>query len=142
MAIPLPILLTLIASGIACALLFTHLMGWSSAGQIDSSEAALARFQLDYPDAEPTDIWVASDGSSALLAVDGAVGLVTVLGDRTVVRRLGRGTIASVRTDPAHTHLKLRDPGFPRLRLSLSDTTAREVWLARLAPCVQLASAP
>ena len=141
MAIPLPVLLGLIAAGIAIALLFTHLLGWSATAQIDGAEAALARFQLDYPDAAPTDIWVASDGSSALLAVDGGVGLVAVLGDRMVVRKLGRGMVASVRTDPAHTHLRLRDPGFSSLRLMLPETDAREAWLDRLAPCVQIAPA-
>jgi len=140
-AIPLPILLGLIVVGIAGAVLFTHLLGWSAPARIADAQAALDRFQLDYPEAEPVRSWVAADGSAALLQLSEDIGLVIVLGDRTVVRRLGPGALASVRTDPTHTHLQLRDPGFPRASLPLADSDEREAWLAELSPCVQVVPA-
>ena len=137
MAIPLPILLTIIAIGIAGALIFTHLVGWSKPAQIADYQAALARFQLDYPEAEPGHSWVAEDGSAALLELDDDIGMVFVLGDQMVVRRLGPGSLASVRTDPTHTHLMLRDPGFPHARLPMPASDERQAWLTRLTTCVQ-----
>ena len=141
MAIPLPTLLGLIVGGVVVALAIIHLLGWSAPAEIADVEAAGTRFRLDHPDACPASGWVAADGRSALLELDEGVGLVVVLGDRTVVRRLGRGSLASVRTDPTHTHLRLRDPAFPRARLALPASDERDAWLRRLSPCVQVRSA-
>ena len=137
MAIPLPILLTIIVVGIAGALLFTHLLGWSQPARIADAQAALARFRLDHPEAVCSHSWVAADGSAALLQLDDKIGLVFVIGDRMAVRKLGSGSLASVRTDPTHAHLKLRDPGFPRASLPMPASDERQAWLTRLSTCVQ-----
>ena len=70
------------------------------------------------------------------IQLDDDIGLIFVIGDRTTVRRLGPGSLASVRTDPTPAHLTLRDPGFPRASLPMPASDERQAWLTRLSTCL------
>jgi hypothetical protein len=141
-SIPLPVLLGLIVGGLGGTLAALHAIGWSAPATLDGPEAACARFALDYPDDTAQDVWVAPDGSTALLSLeDGSVGLVYALGDRFTVRLLGSRSVSSVRLDPEALVLAFDDVGFPRAVVPLPDSPARVAWAARLASCVSSARA-
>lgn len=141
-SIPLPVLLGLIVGGLGGTLVALHAIGWSAPATLEGPDAACLRFALDYPDDTPQDVWVASDGSTALLSLeDGCVGLVCVLGDRFTVRRLGARSVGSIRLDPETIVLAFDDVGFPRAVVPLAESPARVAWTARLSSCVAPARA-
>jgi hypothetical protein len=142
LSIPLPILLGLIVGGIGGTLVALHLIGWSTPARIDSADTARHRFALDYPDVPVLDVQIAADGASALLLLeDDHLALITVLGDRFVVRKLGRGSVRGLRIDPDHIELQLDDPGFPRATIQLPESDDRTPWVRRLSTCVSTALA-
>lgn len=142
LSIPLPILLGLIVGGLGGTLAALHLIGWSTPETLETAQKARDRFALDYPEDTVTDVILANDSHTALLALaDGSVGLVAVLGDRFVVRRLGPQGLTALRIDPQNLQLQLPDIGYPRAVIALPDTPERAPWVARLSACVSTALA-
>ena len=88
LSIPLPILLGLIVGGIGGTVGALYVLGWAKPARIVDADAAIARFCLDYPDDAVVEALVDAEGASALLLLEGGgLVLVSVLGDRFVVRR-------------------------------------------------------
>jgi hypothetical protein len=115
--------------GVAAVIGLTWLVGWGRQARIASLEAASARFQADFPAAEVKGGAVGKDGRAALLELGEGFGLVTVLGDELVTRKLGDVTSATQTGEGLV--ITLPDPTLPRVRLALeADDSAK--WLARL----------
>lgn len=134
LSIPLPLLLGIVVGGVSAVVLLAHLTGGSETARIASADAALDRFRLDHPDTAPRSILITDDQRGALLELDDGVGVVTVLGDKTLTRLLTPSSLRRVTADERGLHLRLRDPAAPRLDLALGDLHQRATWLARLSP--------
>ena len=107
----------------------THLMGGSVQAQL--TEASIrSRLAHDLPDAAVSDIAMASDQRSALVALaDETIAVVFVLGDALVSRHLAAPPQLT-ETD-AGLRLRLADPGCPRIDIAL-PASAHQRWMARL----------
>lgn len=138
LSIPLPLLLGMIAGGTGALLAALHLVGWSSPATLDGAESVRSQLAVDHPDWAVESVVVGTDGQAALVELaGGGLGLVAVLGDRFVSRRLGPGSLTALRADPDTVRLHLADVGFPRARLALPDTPARAPWVQRLSARVR-----
>jgi len=142
LSIPLPILLGLIVGGIGGTIGALYAMGWATPARISDTDAAIERFSLDYPDDTVTEAVVDTHGSSALLLLeDATLVLVSVLGDRFVVRKLRAGSIGGLRIEPTHLELSLNDLTFPAATIQLEEGETRALWLERLSSCTSTALA-
>ncbi len=140
--IPLPILLGLIVGGIGGTVGVLHRLGWAVPARIADADAAIQRFSLDYPDDKIIDAVVDVEGGGALLLLEcGTLGLVSVLGDRFVVRKLRRGALRSLGVEPTLLRLSLDDLTFPSATLRLGEGAIRSPWLARLSALTSTALA-
>ena len=129
MQVPLSVLLVLVVVGMSLIVGLTHLMGGSVQAQL--TEASIrSRLAHDLPDAAVSDIAMASDQRSALVALaDETIAVVFVLGDALVSRHLAAAPQLTA-TD-AGLRLRLADPGCPRIDIAL-PASAHQRWLARL----------
>tara|TARA_R110000868_G_scaffold18172_98_gene80446 strand:+ start:1069 stop:1497 length:429 start_codon:yes stop_codon:yes gene_type:complete len=126
-AVPLSVLLILVAGGIAGIALVLHLLGLSRIPPLTEARAR-AGWLREYPDAVPARITVAASGRAALVQTAQGAGLVWAVGADTTARRL----VAPRLTDTAQgLRVRLRDPAAPRITLRLTDTE-RQTWRAAL----------
>jgi hypothetical protein len=119
-------------AGVLVVIALTWAVGWGRAAKIASLDQAAERFHADFPAAEIKAGAVAADGSAALLDLGDALGLVMVLGDELVTRKLRPRDIAVAPGDNGLT-LTLADPTLPRVRLALQADDAAK-WMARMNP--------
>ena len=140
LSIPLPILLGLVAGGLVSTVGVLHAIGWSETAQLDGADAVRRILSVDHPDDEVIDVIVATDGAGALaLLHNQTLALVSVLGDRFVVRKLGSGSLAHLHIEPSQVELGFRDVSFPRLTLALPESDDRARWTPHLTACAALA---
>ena len=141
LSIPLPILLGLVVVGLVGTVGILHAIGWAETARIDDASAARRIFAMDHPDDEVVDAVVTADGAGALMwLADHTLALVSVLGDRFVVRKLRPGTLAGLRIEPAQVVLVFRDVSFPRVTLALAEGEERSRWTLHLTACASTAS--
>ena len=134
LSIPLPILLGLIVGGIGGTVGALYVLGWATPARIVDTDAAIQRFRLDYPDDEVVEALVDAEGASALLLLEGgSLVLVSVLGDRFVVRKLRAGAVKALRIEPTLLGLSLDDLTFPSATIRLEQSETRSVWVDRLS---------
>jgi hypothetical protein len=117
--------------GVAAVIGLTWLVGWGRQARIASLEAASARFQADFPAAEVKGGAVGKDGRAALLELGEGFGLVTVLGDELVTRKLRAHEFALKRGKDCLV-LELPDPTLARAQLAL-DAEMLAHWEDRLS---------
>lgn len=118
--------------GVAAVIALTWLVGWGKRARIASTDQAAARFRADFSSADVKAGVVGRDGRAAVLDLGKDIGLVTVLGDELVTRRLRAGE-AIAKTGPNGLVLELPDPTLPRVRISL-DGDEIEQWARLFAP--------
>jgi hypothetical protein len=121
----LPVLVAVVAVGIAAIVLAIHLTGGSAIALIGSESIARARFAEDFPDEQIAAVHVTADRRSAWLELgQGRVGLVHSIGARFLTRLLGPADIVSVRRI-GETGLLLRtgDITFSRGRFDFADAS-------------------
>ncbi len=117
-------------AGVAAVIALTWAVGWGKRAAIASVDDAAARLKRDFPSADVKGGVVASDGRTALLDLRDGIGLVTVLGDEFVTRKLRVGDIAA-KSDGAGLALTIEDPTLVRARLVLDEEAARH-WQTHL----------
>lgn len=108
--------------------------GWRPL-RIEDRAAAAERYRQDYWDDAVSDAACDDDGRAALLILEGAeaIGLVAVLGDKMVTRRLERGMVKAATLDgEGRLSLVLADFVLPCVRLTLRSEQAARDWHGRL----------
>lgn len=132
LTIPLPILLPVVLLGVGGTVALVHLLGNTPPPRVEDEDTALARLREDVGDAEPERVVLTEDRRAALLALtDGRLALVAGIGDSLTTRLLSAALLRRVDTRDDGLRLRLRDPGFPALRLRLA-TDERDIWAERL----------
>ncbi|GAB4351179.1 MAG: hypothetical protein Kow0026_08070 [Oricola sp.] len=128
---PLPVLVAVVAVGIALVVLVVHLTGGSRVAEIAGEDMARERFLVDYPEAGIVRCILSSDRRDAVLElVDGHVGLVHAVGSNYLTRFVGRGEMAAEPSamEEGAVDLDTGDITWPRARLHFADgETARTV---------------
>lgn len=130
----LELLAALVVGGVTLVVALTAAFGWTAGATLDPS-GARARYLEDFPDDRILDLRLGDARRAALLDVGDAVGVVAVLGDRALTRRLTARELRSVTEDTgegAGLVLRLRDLGAPRLRVAVADPAERQAWRDRL----------
>lgn len=135
-------LLFLLASVLAVALLvgLNWLIGGWRALRLEDEAAAVSRYRQDYWDDAVSGTARDENGRAALMTLEGAdaIGLVALLGDKMVTRRLDRGMVKAATLDgEGRLVLMLADFVLPRVTLTLRSEQAARDWhgrLLRLAP--------
>ncbi|HCH62627.1 MAG TPA: hypothetical protein DFR83_07485 [Deltaproteobacteria bacterium] len=136
LSIPLPILLGLVAGGLVSTIGVLHAIGWSESARLEDADAVRRILSTHHPDDTVIDVLVAMDGASALaLFHTQTLALVSVLGDRFVVRKLPPGSVLRLHIEPTQVVLVFRDVSFPRLTLALPEGPERARWTPRLTAC-------
>lgn len=109
--------------GVAAVIALTWLVGWGERARIASVEAATARFKADFPAANVKEGVVAKDRRVALLDLGDGLGLVTVLGDELVTRKLDARQF-TMKRDGGSLVLELPDPTLARVEIAMADDSA------------------
>ena len=110
----LPILVMLVVFGIGGGVLAIHLTGGSVPARLSSPEQAFARFAEDFPDLAASEIVLSESGNAAFLHfLSGEAGLVHVIGDRFITRKLGRPDVLACAAKGRDLSLTLDDFTFP-----------------------------
>ena len=120
---PLPVLLALVAGGIAGIALLLHLAGRSRRAVLDPHSAAAAWLR-ENPDDTVTGAIVSADGHAALILTRRGKGLVWSMGADTTTRPLRD---FALRETPQGLVIRFRDFTAPRARLRL-DAAERRHW--------------
>ncbi|MCI5073779.1 hypothetical protein [Oricola sp.] len=121
---PLPVLVAVVASGIAVIVLVVHLTGGSRVAEIADERAALERFAIDYPDVDVTRCILSQDRCDAVLELDdGHVGLVHAIGSKYLTRFVNRGEMSATTSssEAGAVELNTGDITWPRARLHFAD---------------------
>ena len=107
----LPILVAIVAIGIALTVAAVHFTGGSKRAAIADARHARQIFLADFPDERVGRVTVTTDKTSAFLDLDGGrTGIVQSFGDSFFTRIVGAGDVASVAMqDSATVCLRLRD---------------------------------
>jgi len=129
--LPLPMLVAIVAGGIALVVLLVHLTGGSQLAAIEGEGQARDRFAIDYPEAEVARCFLSADRRDAVLELaDSHVGLVHAIGSNYLTRFVSRGEMtAEVNvSETGAVNLLTRDMTWPRAHMTFQDNeTAREV---------------
>lgn len=128
---PLPVLVAVVAVGIALVVLLVHLTGGSRVAVIEGEEQARDRFATDYPETATARCILSADRRDAVLELaDGHVGLVHAIGSNYLTRFVSRGEMVA-QVSEAETgvvNLLTHDLTWPRAQMTFEDNeTAREV---------------
>ena len=107
----LPILVAIVAIGIALTVAAVHFTGGSKRAAIADAGQARQIFLADFPDERVGTVTVTTDRASAFLGLDsGRTGIVQSFGDGFFTRIVGAGDVASVTMQgPATVCLRFRD---------------------------------
>lgn len=127
-------LAVVVVGGIVGVVGLTIALGWSTPAMLTEASAR-AHYLAAHPRASLSAVRVDDRGRAALLVDGDAVGVVSVLGDRAVTRRLVPGGVA-VAEDGEGLTLRLVDFGAPTLVIALGDTDSRTRWRQRLSGAV------
>lgn len=111
----LPLLVIIVAFGIAAVVIAVHLTGGSQVASLNDESAARVRFALDYPDVPVQHVWLTSDRKAAILELaDGRAGLVHATGGKFLTRLVGPPDLAGApRASGGRLMLRLRDFTWP-----------------------------
>jgi len=130
---PLEILVPFVVLAVSVIMLVITRSGLSRQARLDSTEAVAARFALDFPEYDVTDVMIADDRQAALLTIGGrdvadAAGLVRTIGDRTTTRLMTSGALHSVVEDDKGLAVRSTDFTWPCQTVRLADPADRARW--------------
>ena len=130
------VLLAVVSLGVGLVVLLTSAVGWSTEARLETAEGVRAAWRLEHPeDTLEDDVLIGVDGRSALVGLgEGGVGLVFVLGDRFVVRRLTPGTLRGVAATQQGIRLRFLGFGRPEVVVRTGQSPETAHWRARLGP--------
>jgi hypothetical protein len=104
----LPVLVALVAVGIALTVAAVHFTGGSRTAEIADAEHARQLFFADFPDERPGNTVVTTDGKSAFLTLSsGRSGIVQSFGDGFFTRIVSAKDVAA---------MSVREPGIMTIR--------------------------
>ena len=131
---PLEILAVMVVAGLSLVICAVHFSGMSRPARIAGSEAARARFLVDYPGEQTGEIAISEDGGAAFIALAGGrTGLVHAIGARYVTRILEPAAVKAVKCDGnGGLALRLKDFTLPAQRArfkSAADAAKVSNWL-------------
>ncbi|MBP0483260.1 hypothetical protein [Sagittula salina] len=115
---PLPILIVLVACGIAGIAWLIHASGLSRARTFDTEDDARAAWGREFPDLPAGTVTLTAKRAAALVMTSEGPGLVWPMGSDSTARLL-HGSRAQPTADGLD--LRLPDPSAPRLRLILTQ---------------------
>jgi ferric-dicitrate binding protein FerR (iron transport regulator) len=129
--VSLPVLVVVVAIGIAMVVLAVHLTGGSVPAEFGDADQAAKRFAVDFPEAEVRRAFVSRDRRDVVLELaDGHVGLVHAIGKMALTRFVAAGEMAAHVSgdDPRKVDLDTGDFTWPRAHFEFEDReTASEV---------------
>lgn len=132
----LPLLVAIVAVGIALIVAAVHLTGGSRRATIASAEQAVERFREDFPGETVGTVRLTRSAETAFLELnEGRVGIVHAVGDRFLTRALTPRDVASCsRVGEAGLSVRLSDFTFTGGNFDFGDRQAADAVAARLAP--------
>ena len=102
----LPVLVAIVALGIALSVAAVHFTGGSKMATLANSEQALRRFAEDFPDEEAGTISLTADAKTAFLDLGQArIGIVHGIGDCFLTRIVKAADVSVSNSDEADTIL-------------------------------------
>lgn len=111
----LPILVLVVALGIAAIVLAVHYSGGGKRVTFANADEAAERFAIDHPERPAGKVWLTTDGHTAFLDLGaGGLGVVHSVGLKALTRILAPGDVAEV---------ELKQEG--RLKMRFRDFTWR-----------------
>jgi hypothetical protein len=129
----LPLLLSVVALGIAGIVLLVHLTGGSKPARMGDDMAARAAWGAAFAEHPPLRVIRAQSGQAALIEFAGGRGLIWCLGDDTVARVLRPGLLRTCTAKSPGLCLRLNDFDAPTVDLILTSAESRE-WRDMLSP--------
>lgn len=111
----LPVLVAMVAIGIALIIAAVHFTGGTKAAVLESEADARRRFADDFPDEQIEDVRLTQAKGSAFLRLrDGRAGVVQAIGGRFLTRIVMPAELVKVsRPDPATVSVRFRDFTWP-----------------------------
>lgn len=102
----LPVLVAIVALGIALSVAAVHFTGGSKIATLADRDQALSRFAEDYPDEMAATVRLTADGRTAFLDIGrGRIGIVHSIGDCFLTRIVTPGDTKVSSADEANTIL-------------------------------------
>ncbi|UVK45743.1 hypothetical protein BPNPMPFG_001306 [Mesorhizobium sp. AR07] len=100
----LPLLVAIVALGIALSVASVHLTGGSKTATLTGTDQAISRFAEDFPDEIATMVRLTADARTAFLDIErGRVGIVHSIGDCFLTRIVISRDIMALAGDDANT---------------------------------------
>jgi hypothetical protein len=110
----LPVLVAIVAVGIALAVAAVHFTGGSRQASISSKDEALQRFLLDFPAEKAEAVRLTSNGQAAFISLHRAgTGIVGVIGDKFLTRIVSSRDIKSLTLTGNTVSIRFRDLTWP-----------------------------
>jgi hypothetical protein len=102
----LPLLVAIVAFGIALSVAAVHFTGGSKTATLAGTDQALSRFAEDYPDEAAATVRLTADAKTAFLDLGrGRIGIVHSIGDCFLTRIVSTADIAVSNSDETNTIL-------------------------------------
>lgn len=131
----LPVLIGVVAAGIALIVVLVHLTGGSERAPLGTAEEVTERFRIDFPDAEVERCFESADGYEALLVLaDGGLGLVHTVGSKSLTRHYKREALATMISvkDDASLAFDAHEMTLPPVVIRFADARTRAEAMAAL----------
>ena len=110
----LPVLVAIVAVGIALAVAAVHFTGGSRRASIFSEDEALQRFLLDFPAENAEAVRLTFDGKAAFISLRGpGTGIVGVIGDKFLTRIVSARDIKSLTLASNKISIRFHDFTWP-----------------------------
>lgn len=132
----LPLLVVIVAVGIALTVAAVHFTGGSKTAGIDSAEQARQIFFADFPDERAGDVIVTTDRKSAFLTLNGGrTGIVQSFGDGFFTRIVKAADVAALSVrEPGMVTIRFRDFTWTGGHFPFADMGTAQRVAAGLAP--------
>jgi hypothetical protein len=131
----LPVLVAIVAVGIALAVAAVHFTGGSRQASISSESEALQRFLLDFPAKNAEAVRLTLDGKAAFISLYGAdTGIVGVIGDKFLTRIVSARDIKSLNLSGNTVSIRFCDLTWPGGDFVFAEPSAALVIAEALDP--------
>jgi hypothetical protein len=132
----LPLLVAIVAVGIALAVAAVHFTGGSKHSEIAGADHARQLFLADFPSEQPGHVEITADHRSAFLDLSGGrVGIVQSFGDGFFTRKVSAADVAAIRLrETATVSIRFRDFTWTGGHFHFSSPNAAAAIFAALDP--------